>query len=282
VSLLGKDLATLETEASTMTSVPIYPSGMLPIDIIVKFWPSVVRFVSLVNRKNAKVLAHSDVASYAHDTGVLTIVIKAVRFLALDYETAERWVEAAFNDTLEMEFERIVFVPGRVTREAIEIYPATWQLQEGCDELWPEEEAQARAERADYEARLAAESEAKRAAEAAALEAAAEARRAEAVARSLIKPPGPVVYFVQEIEGSHDEWIGRVKIGFTSRPLKDRIRDLQVGNSRKLVLRALLSGGEVVEAKLHARFDHLRVHGEWFTCAEELLAFMRDLREGRA
>lgn len=73
------------------------------------------------------------------------------------------------------------------------------------------------------------------------------------------------VYFVSD--GEH------IKIGYSTAP-KIRVADLQVSSGRELVLLGTISGGLDTERRLHARFAHCRVRGEWFSPTPELTAFI--------
>ena len=50
---------------------------------------------------------------------------------------------------------------------------------------------------------------------------------------------------------------------------------LQVGNPRRLRLVGTLEGGAELEGRLHQRFAHLRIAGEWFRAERELRQFIR-------
>lgn len=63
------------------------------------------------------------------------------------------------------------------------------------------------------------------------------------------------------------------KIGFAHNARK-RIKDLQIGSARKLTLLATVPGGPDVEAIYHNTFKDLRVRGEWFRMAPELISFI--------
>lgn len=77
--------------------------------------------------------------------------------------------------------------------------------------------------------------------------------------------PTPGVYFVRA--GN------RIKIGMSS-DVPRRVKSLQTASSEPLQLLAIKQGGRAEEKSLHDRFAHLRQHGEWFTAAPELLAFI--------
>lgn len=76
------------------------------------------------------------------------------------------------------------------------------------------------------------------------------------------------IYFI-EMEG-----LNLLKIGFTERDPKDRLRELQTANPHKLNLLHVMDGGLNQEAELHQSFDHLREQGEWFRFTPELQAFL--------
>jgi hypothetical protein len=66
----------------------------------------------------------------------------------------------------------------------------------------------------------------------------------------------------------------RVKIGHSIDPLR-RIRTMQYGSSQRLRLIGAFPGGKSDEETLHSLLRDVQVHGEWFDCNEELLAFLR-------
>jgi hypothetical protein len=68
---------------------------------------------------------------------------------------------------------------------------------------------------------------------------------------------------------------GPIKIGRT-RSVIERLKKLQTGYPRRLHLLAAIPGGEDAERDFHARFETLRVHGEWFARSPELSAFVRE------
>jgi hypothetical protein len=81
------------------------------------------------------------------------------------------------------------------------------------------------------------------------------------------------IYFVQAEVG------GLLKIGFSTDP-SDRLRHLQTGSPERLVLLHVMAGTPAIERWLHERFAHLRVHGEWFFPANELISLINDFRTG--
>ncbi len=80
---------------------------------------------------------------------------------------------------------------------------------------------------------------------------------------------GPHVYFV-----SGADHLDYLKIGWTSRHTKERVRALQSGNPSRL--RALLTfpGPESLEREMHERFAPLRGSGEWFRVGSDLSALV--------
>jgi hypothetical protein len=77
-------------------------------------------------------------------------------------------------------------------------------------------------------------------------------------------PKAPHVYFIQSERG------GPVKIGH-ARCMKHRLAGLQTAHPYPLVIRrVLLNAGCEVERRLHRRFAHCRLIGEWFELTPEL------------
>jgi hypothetical protein len=79
-----------------------------------------------------------------------------------------------------------------------------------------------------------------------------------------------VIYFMQG--GKR----GLIKIGFTAGPVSARRRSLQCASPVRLNVLLTLPGDEPEEKALHARFAHLRRHGEWFRPGPDLLAFVAE------
>lgn len=71
------------------------------------------------------------------------------------------------------------------------------------------------------------------------------------------------LYFIAEVPG------GCVKIGRAKDPA-DRLRKMQVGNSRKLELLSIIRNAGWLEAFWHECFRSHRVRGEWFRDSQEL------------
>jgi Meiotically Up-regulated Gene 113 (MUG113) protein len=92
-----------------------------------------------------------------------------------------------------------------------------------------------------------------------------ERRRAEAMAAQPPPKPEGVIYYVADEAG------GPVKIGFTQ-DLQNRLRVLQTGQHRKLILLASHPGTQVDEASIHLRFAGCRAKGEWFSPSSELMS----------
>lgn len=75
---------------------------------------------------------------------------------------------------------------------------------------------------------------------------------------------GEFVYFIQERE-LEDLATEPIKIGVAAWPQK-RLRTLQTGNSRKLVVRQVILGGAFVETRLHRVWKRkgAQLRDEWF------------------
>lgn len=73
------------------------------------------------------------------------------------------------------------------------------------------------------------------------------------------------VYFISD--GEH------IKIGIAADPT-GRLRDLQVGNARRLTLLRVVNGPRGLEDRLHRRFAGDRVRGEWFKRSDRLVRFV--------
>ena len=73
---------------------------------------------------------------------------------------------------------------------------------------------------------------------------------------------------------------GAIKIGFTGGNVHARIAELQTGSAEQLLLLATMAGTMSDEQGLHRRFAALRIRGEWFHAAPELLTFILGLRGG--
>lgn len=104
----------------------------------------------------------------------------------------------------------------------------------------------------------------------------AETPRAERKSRPAPRPTPPVlagVYFVRS--GN------LIKIG-TSTNVNARLAALRTMSALPLELMAVAEGGYTEEGAVHQRFASLRQHGEWFTAAPELLAFVAEIAEHRA
>lgn len=66
---------------------------------------------------------------------------------------------------------------------------------------------------------------------------------------------------------------GPIKIGWAL-DVEQRINTLQTGNPEKIELLGYVTGTVLDEMELHRNFDSVRLRGEWFNPAEELLSFV--------
>ncbi|GEL75182.1 GIY-YIG nuclease family protein [Myxococcus virescens] len=80
--------------------------------------------------------------------------------------------------------------------------------------------------------------------------------------------PQPRVYFIQAGE------MGPIKIGSSRNPAT-RLLELQTGNPEPLFLCATSPGGVEAEQQLHEDFASLRMTGEWFRPAPELIDYVQ-------
>lgn len=81
-----------------------------------------------------------------------------------------------------------------------------------------------------------------------------------------------IVYFISA--GLH----GPIKIGKAS-DVKKRLQSLQTSSSEKLTILGVVSGEVGLEHRLHNKFDHGRIRGEWFARTKELLDFILKSRD---
>ena len=83
------------------------------------------------------------------------------------------------------------------------------------------------------------------------------------------------VYFIQEEE------TGRIKIGFSEKHPKGRLKDFQTGNSNKLILLGYIEGTSQDEKILHREFyeERIRNENEWFKPSPRLKERIKELLE---
>lgn len=87
------------------------------------------------------------------------------------------------------------------------------------------------------------------------------------VAKHIEESKSSNVYFIQSELG------GPIKIGVSVDP-KSRMAEIQRMSPFKLRILKTIEGDYSAESALHKRFSHLRLHGEWFEPADELLNFI--------
>ena len=85
-----------------------------------------------------------------------------------------------------------------------------------------------------------------------------------------VKQSARFAYFIQQVSG------GPIKIGSATDP-HARLATLQTGSPQPLRLLAAIDGGERKERAMHHQFSHLRIAGEWFRPAPELLALIKEV-----
>jgi len=82
----------------------------------------------------------------------------------------------------------------------------------------------------------------------------------------------PVVYFIATSDGA------RVKIGYTTRQVSDRLQDLQTSSADRLKVVATIHGTQEDEAAFHAKFAQFRLFGEWFSFSDEIKSFIAEAK----
>lgn len=83
----------------------------------------------------------------------------------------------------------------------------------------------------------------------------------------------PIVYFVQMGKD------GPVKIGYTDRPLSQRLAGLQSANPYELWVIGWCRAPRSFEKALHERFARFRIRGEWFEPHAEILDLADEVPE---
>ena len=83
------------------------------------------------------------------------------------------------------------------------------------------------------------------------------------------------IYFIQEEES------GNIKIGFSEKHPKGRLKDFQTGNSNKLILLGYIEGTYEDEYNLHQEFseERIREENEWFESSPRLVNRIKELLE---
>lgn len=81
---------------------------------------------------------------------------------------------------------------------------------------------------------------------------------------------GVRVYFIRSGDG------GPIKIGVSEYPRR-RMAGLQTDHYEQLILIGTVSGGYAREAKLHERFKHLNIRGEWFRAESDLVNAIKEM-----
>ena len=74
-----------------------------------------------------------------------------------------------------------------------------------------------------------------------------------------------LMYTVYLISSGKDD-NKKYKIGFTRKPIDQRVKQLKTGNHEELIVEKLFNSkwGTKIEAVLHRNYKHLKISGEWF------------------
>ena len=83
-----------------------------------------------------------------------------------------------------------------------------------------------------------------------------------------------MIYFIRHGKN------GAIKIGYSLNVSK-RLKQLQTSHFETLELIGCVFGDVVLEKKLHSKFDHLHLRGEWFRAGKDLLDFIAEHRDKR-
>lgn len=76
------------------------------------------------------------------------------------------------------------------------------------------------------------------------------------------------VYFIQAAD-TRD-----IKIGFTTRDVESRVREMQTGHPSELLILAKTRGSVSLERELHQKFEKHSGRGEWFTPHPDLMSYI--------
>lgn len=71
-----------------------------------------------------------------------------------------------------------------------------------------------------------------------------------------------------------------VKIGFTLKPIWERLARLQTAAPEPLAVLAMRTGPQAEERCLQSRFSSYRTHGEWFRHEGDLAVYIQSLQAG--
>lgn len=83
----------------------------------------------------------------------------------------------------------------------------------------------------------------------------------------------PKVYFVRSTEGL-------IKIGFTTKPIEERLAQFRNISSGGAFLILAIAGSKQDESFLHRTFKKDKAHGEWFNPSKRLLKTIDRLKRG--
>ena len=78
-----------------------------------------------------------------------------------------------------------------------------------------------------------------------------------------------MIYFMQSLD--------KIKIGYTSRGLLERKKQMQTGNPHGLVIIGTVKGTMEHESKIHNTLADYRATGEWFYDCKEVRGYIRDI-----
>jgi len=82
-----------------------------------------------------------------------------------------------------------------------------------------------------------------------------------------------MIYFIQS--GTS----GPIKIGYTSRDINDRLKQLQTGSWEQLTIIKAIDGDIGFEQELHRSFATYHIRGEWFWPVNQIKEYINDYVE---
>ncbi len=71
-----------------------------------------------------------------------------------------------------------------------------------------------------------------------------------------------------------------IKIGYTT-DWRGRLRTLSTAQAHHIAPVVVIPGDRRLEAALHQKFAHLRLHGEWFELGSEIVAYLAEIADQR-
>lgn len=77
-----------------------------------------------------------------------------------------------------------------------------------------------------------------------------------------------MIYFIQAGKK------GAIKIGYTDKPVEERLYSLQTSSPEQLFILGVIEGTKKEEKLIHKKYHIYQIRNEWFSPGEELLKFI--------